>query len=273
MAEDSLTLQMLFHASAKVLNALFEETRVLTHRGMKGERREVIFRNFLRRWLPTQFAVGHGLVVSADGSVSNELDCIVYDPTVAPALYCFDPRVSEEYRVFAIETVVALFAVKSVLDSKDTLREACENLDSAASLKPSPTPYHVVVPGFHVAHGDRGSFDRPYSAVVAYGSKMDDETIKEWLNEELQAGSALPDAVWVPGNTLIVRFDPGRKPSYRGLLVFPERGQCFAAIVGNKEDYGLTLYFILFDFLTKGEPKAPNIAAYLANLPSFEIVV
>lgn len=56
------------------------------HRGETGGRREDDLREFLRSFLPERLGIGSGEIAASDGSVSPQMDLIVYDALETPLL-------------------------------------------------------------------------------------------------------------------------------------------------------------------------------------------
>lgn len=81
------------------------------HRGEAGRRREDDIREFLRAFLPTRFGIGSGEIASADGSVSPQMDVIVYDELETPLL-----DRAESSIVVPVEGVYGVIEIASRLD-------------------------------------------------------------------------------------------------------------------------------------------------------------
>lgn len=103
-------------------------TSQFQHRGMKGEAREIIVRQFLQKYLPKSLGIGHGEIVSAIGQVSKEMDVVIYDGLKCPILY-----EKGDIQVFPSEGVYCVIQVKSHLDSI-ALVDCIENIKSAKDL-------------------------------------------------------------------------------------------------------------------------------------------
>lgn len=81
------------------------------HRGETGRRREDDVREFLRSFLPQRLGVGTGEIAASDGSVSPQVDLIVYDALETPLL-----DQSESSMVVPVEGVFGVIEVSSRLD-------------------------------------------------------------------------------------------------------------------------------------------------------------
>jgi len=97
-------------AYAKSMRARFEEIQ-RRHRGESGRRREDDVRDFFTRFLPARLAVETGEIATSDGSVSPQIDLIIYDAIDTPVLDRSDSSV-----VIPIEGVYGVIEVSSRLD-------------------------------------------------------------------------------------------------------------------------------------------------------------
>ena len=100
--------------------AQFEQIK-RKHRGETGRRREDDVREFLRAFFPERLAVGTGEIAASDGSVSPQMDLIVYDRLETPLL-----DKSESSIVVPIEGVYGVIEVSSRLDVTKLRQDAAK---------------------------------------------------------------------------------------------------------------------------------------------------
>jgi hypothetical protein len=81
------------------------------HRGEAGRRREDDVREFLEAFLPERIGIGSGEIAASDGSVSPQVDLIVYDRSKTPLL-----DRSKSSIVVPVEGVYGVIEVSSRLD-------------------------------------------------------------------------------------------------------------------------------------------------------------
>jgi hypothetical protein len=105
-------------AWAERMRAQFEQIQ-RKHSGERGRRREDDVREFLRAFLPQRLAVGTGEIAATDGSVSPQMDLIVYDALETPLL-----ERSESSVVVPIEGVYAVIEVSSKLTAAKLAKDA-----------------------------------------------------------------------------------------------------------------------------------------------------
>jgi len=81
------------------------------HRGETGRRREDDLKEFLRAFLPQRLGLGSGEIAASDGSVSPQVDLIIYDALETPLL-----DQSGSSIVVPVEGVYGVIEVSSRLD-------------------------------------------------------------------------------------------------------------------------------------------------------------
>jgi hypothetical protein len=131
MAPDEVAPLPFFHgpltARAKSMRANFTEIQ-RRHKGEQGRRREDDLRDFLMSFFPGRLAVGTGEIVASDGSISPQMDLIVYDALETPLL-----DRSESSVVVPVEGVYGVVEVSSRLDGRK-LREDNEKIRTVKAM-------------------------------------------------------------------------------------------------------------------------------------------
>jgi len=107
-------------------------TVLLEHPVTKGDHCEGAWIDFFRSFLPSKFAVDKGFVFDSEGSVSEQIDIIIYDALYAPLIFGTDA--GEKF--VTAESVYAIFESKSEINQK-TLAYANEKVKSVADLERS----------------------------------------------------------------------------------------------------------------------------------------
>lgn len=113
----------------------------LFHAGEFGSFRERAVRELLRLYVPQQFEIGNGFVITDCGDVSTQCDVVIYDKSRTPSI------VTDSHQAFyPIETVVAVGEVKSDIQSSAKLAEALNKLARVKMLREKieePAPYRM----------------------------------------------------------------------------------------------------------------------------------
>ena len=129
---------LLTSAGERMVSELRES--LIPHRGELGLAREEVIRKFLRAYLPKRYEVSSGFVFDSTGDVSQQLDVIITDSTIAPRF-----ETAGGIRFYPCESVVAVGQIKSQLSSQRELWGAIENVRSVSLLDRSAGGHAVCV--------------------------------------------------------------------------------------------------------------------------------
>jgi len=115
----------------------------LDYRAARGELRDYITREFLRRYVPEIYGIERGYIITSEGHSSYEQDIIVYDKTKTPLLFQHGNS-----QVLPVEGVHITTGVQATLTFEDLERsiadiEKIKKLKKSAYLKP-PTPVYRI---------------------------------------------------------------------------------------------------------------------------------
>ena len=157
-------------------NAAVNDAKAVTrisHKGIKGQLREIVIRDLFRPLLPADVGVGTGEIISADNRHSREQDVVIYDRQILP------PFLLEQSKgIFPIECVLYTVEVKSRL-SAQKLKISHESATDLAS--------------FHYQSGEYDENDKPivhtvnklistilaFSSDLTYGGKTEIQRYEE----------------------------------------------------------------------------------------------
>jgi len=153
-------------------DAFFKASKVIStivkHNVTIGSAREILVRNFLRKFVPKRFGIVTGFVIGQDGTPSSQQDVIVYDSHNFSPLYC-----EGELAVVPADAVVYCIEVKSTLDKK-RLFEAINNSLSVRRIAP-----------------------RCYQSIFAFESRLTLKRIAENCCEFLKSAHNLSDELYI----------------------------------------------------------------------------
>jgi len=122
-------------------------SKLLAHPGEVGAAREEVVREFLSAHLPKRFEVSTGFAFDCSGTISDQLDIIIYEAGICPRF-----EIPGGKFLFPCEAVLAVGQVKSSVTSRQQCKDAFENLASVKRLDRS-------------ARGT--AFDRRYSEMLS----------------------------------------------------------------------------------------------------------
>ena len=101
----------------------------ITHKGLRGQLREIVIRDLFRPLLPADVGVGTGEIISANDCHSRQQDVVIFDRRILPPIL-FEGATG----IFPIESVLYSIEVKSILTSPE-IRSSHSN---AAELRTFP---------------------------------------------------------------------------------------------------------------------------------------
>lgn len=131
MAARPKPLEHLLGSAEDQLWTDFEKTRVFDHAGVMGSGREGAVARFLRQHLPARFVVTSGQAVDALGTITTQLDLVVYDSYLSAPLL----RSEEGAELMPAEALLAVVEVKSIFKLKEA-RTCAKAVASIGELKP-----------------------------------------------------------------------------------------------------------------------------------------
>lgn len=105
------------------------------HAPAKGATAEGGWLCLLQRYLPARYKVEPGFVISADGGISEQIDCIVYDGTFTPTFFA-----EHANSHIPAEAVYAVFEIKQHVDPSH-IRYASDKARSVRALRRTSAPY------------------------------------------------------------------------------------------------------------------------------------
>ena len=135
-----------------------EESNQLIHPGEFGEYREDLLKRFIRLYIPENFGISSGFIITAKGEISHQCDIIIYDKDKTPKI-----QNMESQRFFPIETVLGVGEVKSTINSIGELNDYLIKLSKLKTLRSSvsdPTTYK------------RGGFKSPYNPDLVFSDNI-----------------------------------------------------------------------------------------------------
>lgn len=111
---------------------------VNTHNGEMGEAAEEKWRKFLRKYLPQRYKVDKAMIVDHTGSVSDQIDIVIYD-----AQYSYFIFEHENIKYIPSEAVYAVIEVKQSIN-KRYINYACEKAYSVRKLIRTSAPIYTA---------------------------------------------------------------------------------------------------------------------------------
>jgi hypothetical protein len=86
----------------------------ITHKGLKGQLREIVIRDLFRPLLPSDVGTGTGEIISAGNRQSRQQDVVIFDRSILPPIL-----LEESTGIFPIEAVLYAIEVKSKITATE----------------------------------------------------------------------------------------------------------------------------------------------------------
>lgn len=207
-------------------------TKQVEHKELRGRAREIVIKDFLKKYLPPALGVEGGEIISSKGQVSKQMDVIVFDRLHCPLLIRAD-----EVHVFPVEGIYAIVEVKSLLES----RELTDCVEKIQSVKRMPKEAYIQQKGNVIRtttlFGKEYQYLPTIGLVFAFDSIGLDTLCNNLAKINRKLGIDLADridTICVLSKGIITNYrkdekflltpEPGSKPCYaatnRGLLLF-----------------------------------------------------
>jgi hypothetical protein len=140
VAERTLLTETVVEAFVSQALASLVLTSSINHPGESGRAREEVLRQFLAALLPAGLRLDTGFVVDAQGSVSRQIDLILYRDDYHPVFTVGG------IRHVMVEAVIAVVENKARITSRKVLREALANVASVKRLDRSNGGFNMAFP-------------------------------------------------------------------------------------------------------------------------------
>tara|TARA_R110002124_G_scaffold285991_1_gene465591 strand:- start:2792 stop:3613 length:822 start_codon:yes stop_codon:yes gene_type:complete len=111
-------------------NIYVDKNGKMIHSGEYGIARENITKALLNTFLPRQYKVDSGFIITKEDNISTQCDIIIYAADYTPKIHSYN-----EQKFFPIETVLAIGECKSDIQNKNDLKEALIKLSSNKLLR------------------------------------------------------------------------------------------------------------------------------------------
>ena len=121
-------LKLFLNLQNQMISRLNTDAGTISHPTKKGDASEINWRAMLAEYLPQRYQVENGFLIDCDGSISDQIDIIVFDRQYSPFLFNQDGC-----KFMPAESVYAVFEVKPALNS-DNIAYAGDKIASVRKL-------------------------------------------------------------------------------------------------------------------------------------------
>jgi hypothetical protein len=234
-------LKQSIHAAAKKMQIDFEEvTGNIDHMGERGNSREEILLNYLRKYIPIKYEMNNGVIIDGTGEQSRQQDIVIYDSFNSPLLLNMHST-----KMIPIESVFSVIEVKSSLN-KNEINKCVNNISSVKSLtKNSLNEINSSTAGF----------------VFAFTSSTTLETLLDNLveaNKQVEKRQHI-NALCILDKGIIVNVS---KKGLKDITFFPNEDSTPAIIKNTAENNLMLFYLLLMQYLNQSRVSVPNLIEY-----------
>ena len=154
---------------------------VLPHAAQLGEDREEIVRACLRRYLPSRYGVSTGFVFDSNGTISRQVDVVIYDTLECPVFHTAGGK-----RFFPCEGVVCVGEVKSRLKSVRDAIGAFEALQTVKKLDRTASDKNLTKRDGRPLEPHSNHLDQIFSFVFVVSQCLTEENMRAALIAHLR---------------------------------------------------------------------------------------
>lgn len=221
-----MTLYEVIKSSAPKLEAEYNISKIVNHSASKGALREFLLKEIIRPFLPRRYGLCNGECFDSQGTVSKQLDIIVYDDLFSYAVPMGD------YFMMPFESAYGEIEVKSMLN-RESFFESIHNIASFKSLKKEAPDGCQILPNLSLeidtVTWKQSGFTKPFGVVFAYDS-AEPKTVLDYFKELASLNpSLMPDMiVLLKKKTIIFRivyesekFYVTTNNTYQGFITLP----------------------------------------------------
>ncbi|MDT9633779.1 DUF6602 domain-containing protein [Pseudomonas marginalis] len=237
----NINIKEIFRLISKQIKVEYEElASQIPHYGERGEGREEVVKNLLKKYLPERFGVSTGFVMDINGAISQQSDIIIFDRFVAPKF-----KIAGDKYVYPCESVVAVGEVKSFMD-KIELKDALTKLTKIRQLDRSANNKNKTRLGYHFKNNHslispkNNNCDSIWTFIFCSDSpKLD--TVTTNLANELKS---LEKHLW-PNMACILNKGIISYYSHSGLTTDPREAVGLYYSTEDESEYSLLKWFML----------------------------
>lgn len=230
-------------------------TKQIEHNGVKGNAREDLLKDYLRKLLPDKYSISSGIIVDNNQSQSKQQDFIIHDAFNCPGFFK-----TESNAILPIESVYATIEIKSTLDY-NTLEQSVENIRSVRKLQKLPNR-NIISNEYNNQY--------PLGFVFAYSSKYSLEQLQKKLFElnKTVDGRYQISIICILDKGLIFNV---YKDNLTNFTIIPTNDTVLARSDSDIENSLYSFYLLLLQYLDNVYIQVPSLIEYAKKNNSFKV--
>jgi len=118
----------------QMIARLSSERDIIFHPGTKGDATELNWLDWLRTYIPKRYCVDKAFIIDSEGSISDQIDLVVYDQHYSPFVFNQDSAI-----YVPAESIYAVFEIKQDL-TKECIEYTGKKIESVRISKRTSKP-------------------------------------------------------------------------------------------------------------------------------------
>lgn len=123
-----------FSLQQQMIAKLSTERKILFHPSTKGDATELNWLHWMKVYLPKRYCVDKAFAIDCSGTISDQLDMVIYDQHYSPFVFNQDGAI-----YIPAESIYAVFEIKQEL-SKENIEYCGKKIESVRMLKRTTKP-------------------------------------------------------------------------------------------------------------------------------------
>lgn len=230
-------------------------TKQIEHNGVKGNAREDLLKNYLKKLLPEKYSITSGIIIDNNQNQSRQQDFIIHDAFNCPSFFK-----TESNSILPIESVYATIEIKSTLDYS-TLEQSVINVESVRKLD-KLINRNIIRNIYNEVY--------PLGFVFAYSSNYSLEQIQKKLfelNKGIDAKYQI-SIVCILDKGLIFNVN---KENITDFNIIPSDNTILGRSDSNIENTLYSFYLLLLEYLDNVYIQVPSLIEYAKKSNAFNI--
>jgi hypothetical protein len=206
-------------STGKILEGYFDNSKNILHNASKGTLREQIVSKVIRPFLPTCYGLSGGEAFDSKGSVSKQLDLVVYD-----TIHSYIVPYIDNFIQFTAESIYGNIEIKSNLNQAE-FDKAIENIKSLKSLYREKSGQMQIAPDLRIQFNgneviNESNYKNPFFGIIFAYESVSIDTVLSYLKNLKYAPNLLPNAIVLYDKKTIFLPKVGRNAEFRLLAKF-----------------------------------------------------
>ncbi|MDR0979076.1 MAG: hypothetical protein LBL91_03985 [Lachnospiraceae bacterium] len=204
--QNTVDIKELFYDLQKEMLDSYKTNNAIKHMPSKGDNNEIIWIEWLRKYLPKRYSVDKAIIIDNNGYTSDQIDLVIYDMQYTPFVFN-----KGNMKYIPAESVYAVFEIKPTIN-KEYIEYAKNKIKSVRNLERTSASIH------HAG----GTFDpkKPHNIIggiltnkVEWQKKFGKE-FKENILSNANITNRIDLGIALEEGTFEITYDKDKKPQF-----------------------------------------------------------